>query len=244
MWLDEAYAGDPTGVSGDPDTARFRRNFSALRYVTALIDGLVIPSPPRLLDVGSGTGLLTAMLIAAGFDAWTTDPYVEQAVLAPDRSLAWGDLARMPQCDCITALEVFEHLAAPLEVGAHLRGLLRPGGCLVVSTSLYRPGIHGPDWPYLSAEWGQHVTFWSEAAFAAYARQLGFQSIGYFPGGDGFLVILSTKPAAELADGLDAAARSLASSVLLQATTDAWDFRNDVFAPTAPRVVGADGRPW
>jgi SAM-dependent methyltransferase len=242
-WLDEAYAVDPTGARADPDTARFRRNFSALRYVTALIDGLVIPSPPTLLDFGSGTGLLTSMLLSAGFEAWATDTYAGEALLAPGRSLPWHQPERMPQFDCITALEVFEHLSEPLELGAQLRTLLRPGGCLVVSTALYRSDAHGRDWPYLSTEWGQHVTFWTHGAFLAYARELDYRSVGYFPGGDGFLIVLSTKSDRELADGLAAAERSLASPVLLKATTDAWDFRGDVFAPVPSRVFDAGGNP-
>ena len=48
-WLEEAYAGDPTGRADDPDTGRFRRNFSVARYVLALVDALVIPSPPIFL---------------------------------------------------------------------------------------------------------------------------------------------------------------------------------------------------
>ena len=236
-WLAEAYADDPTGRRGDPDTARFRRNFSAFRYVTALIDGLVIPSPATLLDFGSGTGLLTAMLMDAGFDAWTTDAYVDAAILAPDRSVAWDESERLPTYDCITALEVFEHLPDPMEVGAQLRALLRPGGCLVVSTSVYHPGQHGPEWPYLSAEWGQHVTFWSEESLIIYAANLGYASLAHFPGGDGFLMVFSTKEPADLADGLNAAARALETPTLLQAMTDAWDFRGDVFEPVPPRVI-------
>lgn len=236
-WLAEAYADDPTGRRGDPDTARFRRNFSALRYVTALIDGLVIQSPATFLDFGSGTGLLTAMLLDAGFDAWTTDAYVDEAILAPDRSVAWGQSELLPTYDCITALEVFEHLSDPIEVGTRLRALLRPGGCLVVSTSVYRPGEHGPEWPYLSTEWGQHVTFWSEQSLLAYASKLGYPSLAHFPGRDGFLIVFSTKEPADLADGLSAAARALEAPTRLQAITDAWDFRGDVFEPVEPRVI-------
>jgi SAM-dependent methyltransferase len=240
FWLDEAYALDPTGRAGDPDTGRFRRNFSAVRYVLSLVDALVVPSPPTFLDFGSGTGLLTAMLTAAGFDAWTCDPHVDDALLAPGCSVPWEHLDRIPACDCITALEVFEHLPDPLAVGRRLRSHLRPGGCLVVSTSLYRPSAHGADWPYLSPEWGQHVTFWTDAAFVAYARELDYRSIGYFPGGEGFLVILSTKEPDDLAAGLEAASGALESPKLLHAMTDAWDFRGDVFPTIAPRVVGVD----
>ena len=239
-WLEEAYAGDPTGRADDPDTGRFRRNFSVARYVLALVDALVIPSPPIFLDFGSGTGLLTSMLLATGFDAWTCDPYVDDALMAPGRSVPWDHPERIPQCDCITALEVFEHLPDPLAVGRRLRAHLRPGGCLVVSTALYRPSEHGADWPYLSAEWGQLVTFWTDDAFVAYARALDYRSIGYFPGGEGFLIVLSTKEPDDLAAGLEVASGALASPTLLRAMTDAWDFRGDVFPQVAPRVVDVD----
>ena len=76
----------------------------------------------------------------------------------------------------------------------------------MLSTAIYRPGEHDCQWTYLVTELGQHITFWSREALALAAEQVGLSSLGYFPGNDGFCILLSRLPTDTLKARLDAAA--------------------------------------
>ncbi len=80
----------------------------------------------RVLDYGGGNGALAAVLRAKGLDAQSWDPIADRDRPAP----AAGTF------DLVTALEVFEHTATPLETAAHALSMLRPNGRLFFSTLL------------------------------------------------------------------------------------------------------------
>ena len=223
-WLDEAYADEafPTGPDADP--GRFRRNYSAFTYLCALRDAGVLSPAPRAVDYGGGYGLLARMLVDGGWDAWTFDPHVRRPLFAVERSLH-----ELPEreFDVVLALEVFEHLPEPIRDAKRIRRSLVDGGTVILSTGLYEADQHGPDWEYLAREWGQHVTFWSRKALAHLCAVVEMNSIGYFPGSDGFLVIMSPLAPAELRPRLDAAAQLLEAPDLLARRLRPWDLRSD-----------------
>jgi len=191
FWLDEAYQSESAPLACNPDGSRFIRNFSAYHYLTALHKAGVFPPEPCLLDFGGGYGLLTQMLYSAGYNAYQTDPYVPVPFLASQRSIA--DFEQIPEAafDGITALEVLEHLTDPHETLMRLFRILKHTGTLIFSTNIYESGVHDESWNYLAREWGQHVTFWSKPALRYLAGRHGFRSVGYFPGGEGFLILFS-----------------------------------------------------
>jgi SAM-dependent methyltransferase len=92
----------------------------------------------RLLDVGCASGHFLAAAAAAGFDVEGVD--VSEAGPAAARRAGFraqaGDVRSLDlgRFDAITMWETLEHIADPRPAVAHLRGLLSPGGVLVVGT--------------------------------------------------------------------------------------------------------------
>jgi len=223
FWLDEAYQSESAPLACNPDGGRFIRNFSAYHYLTALHKAGVFPPEPCLLDFGGGYGLLTQMLYSAGYNAYQTDPYVPVPFLAPQRSI--GDFGQIPKAtfDGITALEVLEHLTDPHETLERLVSILKPTGTLILSTGIYQSGVHDPNWNYLAGEWGQHVTFWSKPALQYLAGRHGFRSVGYFPGGEGFLILFSRTCPDSFKLMLTEATAYLSDHQLLAQAVRSWD---------------------
>jgi 2-polyprenyl-6-hydroxyphenyl methylase/3-demethylubiquinone-9 3-methyltransferase len=99
-----------------------------------------------VLDVGCGAGLLAEALAKAGCDVLGVDA-ASEAVAAAERHArgkgltvnyrtgsAEALLEEGRRFSVITALEIIEHVAAPLEFIGTLAGLLAPGGRLFIST--------------------------------------------------------------------------------------------------------------
>jgi hypothetical protein len=237
-WLAEAYRDENRPLFWNPDPGRFVRNFSVYCYLSMLQAAGLVGNRPRWLDYGGGYGLLTQMLKDGGHDAWLYDPYVTTPYFASDRRIASLTGVEAGSFDAVTAFEVFEHLENPREITAGIRRLLRPEGVLILSTGLYDPARHDADWDYLSCEAGQHITLWSREGLRRLAEQVGFRSVGYFPGNDGFLVILSPASAESLTGRLREAAGLLENPAFLDRVVGPWELipRGQHRPPQTPRV--------
>jgi SAM-dependent methyltransferase len=92
-----------------------------------------------ILDVGAGSGALSARLMAAGFkvEAADVDP---SDIVAGCRSHGWDasspdlDPLQGETFDAVCAVEILEHVENPLQALRNFRALLKPGGTLVLST--------------------------------------------------------------------------------------------------------------
>jgi SAM-dependent methyltransferase len=224
-WLGEAYAEESRPLANNPDQGRFARNFSAYGAFVALHEAGVMSERPVVLDFGGGYGLLAQMLKSGGYEAWQMDPYVPVPFLAADRCLSALDDFPEAGFDLIFALEVLEHLTDPIATLEGLTRRLKPGGTLMLSTGIYQPGQHNHQWPYLAAEWGQHITFWSHPALVHAAGRLGFSSLGLFPGAEGFFILFSKLRAESLRAGLSAALNVIRQADHQGRAVAAWDLR-------------------
>ncbi|MBM3635416.1 MAG: class I SAM-dependent methyltransferase, partial [Actinobacteria bacterium] len=97
----------------------------------------------RVLDVGAGTGGAVLAFRDAGHEAWGVDPSARAVEVARERGNTWvlqgsldalvhdGSLPDGPW-DVIRMSQVLEHVPDPLATLGVIRGLLAPGGRLIV----------------------------------------------------------------------------------------------------------------
>ena len=95
----------------------------------------------------------------------------------------------------------------------------------MLSTGIYHPGGHNQHWPYLAAEWGQHITFWSHPALVHAAGRLGFSSLGLFPDREGFFILFSKLGAESLRVRLSAALNVLRQADHQGRAVASWDLQ-------------------
>jgi ubiquinone/menaquinone biosynthesis C-methylase UbiE len=108
-------------------------------YATAL--GLLDVQHQRVLDVGCGTGLMSAKLAAngrqvVGVDISTAMIERAQCRSGPGMKFVLGDAEKLPgkpgEFDAVVNLISFHHYPNPARAAAEFRRVLRPGGRLVL----------------------------------------------------------------------------------------------------------------
>jgi SAM-dependent methyltransferase len=158
-----------------------------LKYVTfrarlALIQRYV--SSGRLLDVGCACGYLVDAALQAGYDAYGIEfsaAAINQASPEARQRILLGNIDQLKvetlgQFDVITAFDIIEHSLVPLQFLSQLRTLLRPGGCLVLTTPDTRHILRflmGERWPMLQPL--QHTFLFSRQSLRLAVEQVGLQ---------------------------------------------------------------------
>ncbi|MBL7849751.1 MAG: class I SAM-dependent methyltransferase [Cyclobacteriaceae bacterium] len=167
-WLEEAYRHS----LNLGDTGLVHRNQRAAR-ITASIIILLLGRKKRFLDYAGGTGLFTRLMRDLGFDFYWTDPYTPNV-------LARGFEGGSPEVySLVTTFESFEHFVNPKE---EVEQLLKLSDTILLSTELLPEPIPNPsEWYYYGFDHGQHVMFYTHAAFQSLARQFG---LTYYPIGN------------------------------------------------------------
>lgn len=168
-------------------------------YITPrILDILAKLGTRRVLDLGSGNGMLCKELAAAGLDVVGVE-YDQQGVIVARRACpdvpfyrfgVQDDpaqlLAHEQQFDAVVSTEVIEHLFSPHLLPQYARQTLKPGGYLVLTTPYhgYCKNLmlsifdkwdvhHTPLWH------GGHIKFWSRATLSQLVTDAGFKVTGF-----------------------------------------------------------------
>ncbi len=162
------------------------------RLVERLLGGL---DGIRWLDFGCGNGGLVRYALehtsaqASGFEEGSIAAAARELGIPVLTADALGDQAGA--FDVVTAIEVIEHTLDPLAELRRIRGLLRPGGLLFLTTGNAAPFASNLlRWSYIVPE--IHVAFFEPETLRRALVEAGFQP-GEIPAGDGFDEILKFK---------------------------------------------------
>ncbi|WP_405937039.1 class I SAM-dependent methyltransferase [Streptomyces sp. NBC_00726] len=121
-----------------------------VRTVPALLDAAGVAAGTRLLDVGCGSGNVSAAALARGAAVRAVDaePGMVEATrrAAPGAEVRSGVLPQLPyadgEFDAVVANFVVNHVGRPLEALVEMRRVARPGGTIAV-TVWQLPGAPG-----------------------------------------------------------------------------------------------------
>jgi SAM-dependent methyltransferase len=148
-------------IKFDPDY-RFARPADNASMMTRLAPSF----NKKHLDYGGGSGVLSRILAAGGWNSVSYDPFVD---------------AKLPTetFDLVTAFEVFEHVPDIKSLFGTLYSLLVPGGTVVFSTLLSDGNLDrnvecSVEWWYLSPRNG-HISLFSKKSLEYAAQKWGFQ---------------------------------------------------------------------
>ncbi len=123
--------------------AHFQQRFEYYRHLFAyLIASRLLPNQAKVLELGSGAGYGAAVLQAQGFQHVATDLVftalqyarrhydITTSVQAPATALPFHS----NMFDAVIAFQVIEHIHDVDAMLREIRRLLRPGGCLILTT--------------------------------------------------------------------------------------------------------------
>jgi SAM-dependent methyltransferase len=162
-------------------------------YAVTLVRA-ALPEGGRILEVGSGCGALAVRLRDAGFDVVPTDldpphDWIHRLDLDDPQ---WTEETRGP-FDMVVCVETLEHVENPRQVLRSIRGLLRAGDRLLVSTpnvthphSLLKMALRGAPVFFGPSHYYQpgHITLLPDWMLTEHVRQAGFDRIEVRTGGD------------------------------------------------------------
>lgn len=136
-------------------------------FVKPLYDHIELHLKPdgECLDYGSGPGpVLAEMLKQNGVSVECYDPYYSPDIALLDR-----------QYDVVFACEVVEHFFSPLAEFEKLSQLVKPGGALILQTSLTHTNIDFENWYYRRDP--THVVFYSSQTLTWIKWRFGFEKL-------------------------------------------------------------------
>lgn len=163
-WLEEAYSSAITKLDvGLVSRNEMLRN-RTLRIIASCFDG-----GKKFLDYAGGYGMFTRMMRDKGYDFYHSDIYC-QNIFAEYFDLS--DCSQQKNFELVTAFEVFEHMASPLE---GIKDIAEFGENILFTTELQPANLKDvTDWWYFVPETGQHIALHTKSSLDAIAKKLGF----------------------------------------------------------------------
>jgi len=181
-WLAEAYA----SPIANTDTGIVSRSLSVHRVISSFLS--IGDISGKVLDWGSGSGLLTRLLRDDGHDCYGLEPYASPVLAGGFTWKKQLDAYAQGPFRVIIAIEVVEHLVNPQEF---FDAALSNADTLIFSTELVDRASHGGEWWYYSRETGQHIAFYTEKSLTCLADR---SSCKYASSRDKRLHIITRKP--------------------------------------------------
>ena len=141
----------------------------------------------RVLDIAAGAGRFLQHFADLGFDCYATEfnddmcRYLEAKGFTALPGGIRPQGAEAGSFDVIIFTEIIEHINDPMPILANIARLLRPGGCLYLTTpnfaSLERRMI-GPSWGMLM--WPEHITYWTPGHLDRALRAVGLRKASLY----------------------------------------------------------------
>jgi hypothetical protein len=161
-WLAESYSAPITLT----DTGIVDRSLNVYRQIFSFLS--IGNFSSRILDWGSGSGLLVRLLRDVGYDCFGYEPFTPPILASAHTFSILPEFRDRPAFGLIIAIEVVEHLPAPTDFFTEV---LRLTDTLIFSTELVDSNQHGTDWWYYTCETGQHISFFSGKSLAIIAQK-------------------------------------------------------------------------
>jgi hypothetical protein len=164
IWLEQAY----TTPIAHTDTGIVRRSLNIHRVVSSFLGISNITG--KVLDWGSGSGLLVRLLRDDGHDCYGYEPYTEPVLASGHTYKEENAVFAVNWYRAIIAIEVVEHLVNPI---VFFQKTLTHTDTLIFSTELVDRAKNGNNWWYYSRETGQHISFFTEKSLIQLAKLNG-----------------------------------------------------------------------
>jgi SAM-dependent methyltransferase len=142
------------------------------------------PGGGRWLDFGCGAGGLVRAATSQGISAIGYEQGWAAEVGRSAGIMIIGDehlLEYQNRFDFVTAIEVLEHVSDPIKTLRSIRGLLKPGGVLFITTGnaeKFRGRLL--KWPYAGIP-DVHISFYEPKTMALCMEKAGFRPVQSFP---------------------------------------------------------------
>jgi 2-polyprenyl-3-methyl-5-hydroxy-6-metoxy-1,4-benzoquinol methylase len=160
-----------------------------------------LPRAAFVIDLGCGNGSVLKSVFRPDLRACGLDVSVSgidiAAKVVPEASFYVGDAAgTLPDVlvpgsfDAVISTETIEHLPSPRALVRNAFNLLKPGGCLLISTPYHGYlknivlSLTGSMDAHFTALWdGGHVKFWSRKTLCALLSDAGFEEFAFVGAG-------------------------------------------------------------
>jgi len=173
-YMDALWESRAGYMGNEPSLGRARVEFEYLRQQS--------PKPGKLLDFGAGVGAFVRVALDNGWDAHG----VERSPKAIERAKTENHVALTSDIvgegyDVVTLWDVIEHLRQPAETVVQLKGVLRPGGVLIVETGNWESALRlatRDRWPLYQMD---HHYYFSPPSLKVYLQRCGFGHFTLLP---------------------------------------------------------------
>ncbi len=171
---------------------------AALKVHRAMLDLVRRYRPESVIEIGSGTGLLGAQIVAEGIEYRGIEPEAEQYRVCkqkfPNLNVLQAscyddpDQLRLGRAEVVISNDVIEHLYAPRKLVGFARAHLEPGGKVITCTPDFGSylkniayslanrwdRVHSPLWD------GGHIKFFSRRSLRAIFEEGGFGEFAWY----------------------------------------------------------------